>query len=135
MSQNIDFTTLVQYKSTSRVDISDSGAAWNANYPSGWEHTISTVANGIYELEVRTSFLGWEKTMEFDFSAGLVSGFTQIAHADSTATGNVPGLGRVVSVLAKATGTSGKYRAVVRLGGANQAVSVYDGYMIARRIG
>lgn len=134
-SDNIDFTTLVQYKATSRVDVSDSGAAWNANYPSGWDYTVNTVANGIYELETRTSFLGWEKNMEFDFAINLVSGFTQLAHADSTATGNVPGLGRVVLVLAKATGSSGRFRAKVMLGSANQSFSVYDGYMIARRIG
>ncbi|MBQ9650611.1 MAG: hypothetical protein IJV13_00345 [Prevotella sp.] len=133
MSQNIDFTTLYNYKACKRVNMTSSATAWANNYPSGWDLTFDTVQNAVYELEVRTNFLGWGQSAEFDLSVDLVSGFSTVAAAGSTLTDSV-GIGRIASIIAKATGTSGRFRAAVRLGAASLSFSIYDGYMIARRI-
>ena len=132
-SDNIDFTTLYNYKACTRVDMTSSATAWANNYPSGWDLTFDTVQNAVYELEVRTNFLGWGQSAEFDLSVDLVSGFSTVAAAGSTLTDSV-GIGRIASIIAKATGTSGRFRAAVCLGAASLSFSIYDGYMIARRI-
>lgn len=133
-SDNIDFTTLYKYKACSRVNMTSSATAWENNYPTGWVLALDTVQDAVYELEVRTNFLGWGQSAEFDLSVDLVSGFSTVAAAGSTLTDSV-GIGRIASCIAKATGTSGRFRAAVRLGAASLSFSIYDGYMIARRIG
>lgn len=133
-SNNINWSDSITYKVAERVDNSNTGAAWTAWYPSGWDLTFNTVKDAIYEVEVHTSFLGWDRTMEFDCVLEIASGLTQVAKGDSTAVGNVPGIGRIATLLVKATGTSGKVRTRVLLGGANQNITIYEGYLIARRI-
>ena len=110
--------------------MTSSATAWENNYPTGWVLALDTVQDAVYELEIRTNFLGWGQSAEFDLAVDLALGFSTVAAAGSTLTDSV-GIGRI----AKATGTSGRFRAAVRLGAASLSFSIYDGYMIARRIG
>lgn len=139
-SDKIDWTTLQKYyKSCAQVNPFNISTAWTRVVPSGWTLTFPTNAGEIYKVEIVTGYLCWNggSQAEMDMHLGY-SGATQEVYAGSSImTGTYYGgvsIGRRVSGLLKATGTSMTVRAEVDIGATGNYARIDMGYILAERI-